>query len=225
MKTHFLSLLLIFAASPAMADANDDKPVKTLLFLQFEKGYVVLKEGYVKLSAQLNYDLLEERMLYLEADSLLNELDASAVMLVVINGRSFFPAKNKAFYERIETGASEYYICHKTKMSSQGKSTGYGAYSQTASVGGIAVATAAGNLYLLGPEEKSEGIDDSSIHIKKGKKFEKINSLKNLLKCFKSHQPEIEAYAEENKTDFNRLENVKNIVEYALSLEKDGKSL
>jgi hypothetical protein len=56
--------------------------------------------------------MLEERMLFLEADSLLNELDASAVVMVAIEKRSFFPAKNKAFYERIETGESEYYVCH-----------------------------------------------------------------------------------------------------------------
>jgi hypothetical protein len=225
MKTNFLSLLLIFILSTAIVNANNDKPAKTLLFPQFKKGYVVLKEGYARLSALLNYDMLEERMLYLEADSLLNELDASAVVVVVIDGRSFFPAKDMAFYEQIETEGNEYYVCHKTKISSKGKSTGYGAYSQTASVGGIAVTTNAGNLYLLGPEEITNGVDESTIYIKPGKRFEKINSLKTLLKFFKLHQVKIEKYAKENNINFNQLENVKNIVEYAFSLEKKNKSL
>jgi DNA gyrase/topoisomerase IV subunit A len=74
-------------------------------------------------------------------------------------------------------------------------------------------------------ELKQERVNTTfAIYIKNEKKFEKINSLKNLLKFFISHQTEIETYSKENKTDFNQLENVKHIVEYAFSLEKSSKS-
>jgi hypothetical protein len=212
---------LSFAILSGHAKADDRDSVKTFLFPQFEKGYVVLKEGNTQLPAQLNYDLSEERMLYIEAEDVMNELNAEAVTAVVIGGRAFFPAgKNQAFYERIETGDNkEYYIGHKTKALSKGKASSYGTYSQTASVSGLTVTNSNGNLYLLGPEEKIVGIDESAVYIKNGKKFEKINSLKSLLKFFKSHQAEIEAYSNENKTNFNKIENVKAIIHYSFSLQ------
>jgi hypothetical protein len=211
----------IFAISSGHAKADDGDSVKTFLFPQFEKGYVVLKEGNAQLPAQLNYDLIEERMLYIEAEDVMNELNAEAVMAVVIGGHSFFPAgKKQSFYERIETDNNkEYYVGHKTKALSKGKASSYGTYSQTASVSGLAVTNSNGNLYLLGPDEKIEGIDESAVFIKNGKKFEKINSLKSLVKFFKSHQAEIEAYSNENKTNFNKIENVKAIIHYSFSLQ------
>ncbi|GHT12070.1 hypothetical protein FACS189426_14890 [Bacteroidia bacterium] len=214
----FLFTISILAISSDSAKANDDESVKALLFPQFEKGYVVLKEGNTRLSAQFNYDLFEERMLYLDEKNELNELNASLVAVVVIGNRSFFPEGNKAFYERIATGGKEYYIGYKTKVLSQGKAVGYGAYSQTASVDGVAISTNAGSMHLLGPDEKFDGIDESTVFIKNGKKFEKINSLKSLVKLFKPHQAVIETYSKENKTNFSKMENVKTIVEYALSL-------
>jgi hypothetical protein len=217
----FISVSLIFAISSGHAKADDGDSVKAFLFPQFEKGYVVLKEGNAQLPAQLNYDLVEERMLYIEDENAMNELSAEAVTVVVIGGRAFFPTgKNQSFYERIETGNNkEYYVSHKTKALSKGKAAGYGSYSQTASVSGLAVTNSRGSVFLLGPEEKIDGIDESAAFIKNGKKFEKINSLKSLVKFFKSHQAEIEAYSNENKTNFNKIENVKTIIDYSFSLQ------
>ncbi|MDR2806310.1 MAG: hypothetical protein LBB85_11880 [Dysgonamonadaceae bacterium] len=215
----FISTSFLFAISFVGAKADDGDSVKMFLFSQFEKGYVILKEGNARLSAQLNYDLTEERILYIDTEDVVNELDATAVTMVVIGERSFFPVGNHAFYERIETGNKEYYINHKTRVLSKGKASGYGGYSQTASVSGLVVTNNSGNLYLLGPEEKIEGVDESSVFVKNGKKFEKINSLKSLIKLFKSHQAEIEAYSKENKTNFNAIEDVKAIVHYSCSLQ------
>jgi hypothetical protein len=215
-----ISVLFICAMSSGNAKADDGDSVKTFLFPQFEKGYVILKEGNIRLAAQLNYDLIEERMLYTESEDVMNELNAEAVTAVVIGERSFLPAgRNQAFYERIGTGNDkEYYIGHKTKVLSKGKATGYGNYSQTASVSGLTVTNNRGNLFLLDPDEKIEGADESAVFLKNGKKFEKISSLKSLLKLFKSHQAAIEAYSKENKINYNKINDVKAIVNYSLLL-------
>ncbi|GHT69495.1 hypothetical protein AGMMS50239_36360 [Bacteroidia bacterium] len=214
----FLFASLILAISSDNAKAAGEDSIKTFLFPQFEKGYVILKGGNTRLLALLNYDMVDERMLYIEGENVMNELDANAVAAVVIGEHSFLPAGNKAFYERIETVNKEYYIGYKTKVLSKGKAAGYGAYSQTGSIEGLTTTNSSGSLYILGPEEKIEGIDESTVFIKNGKKFEKINSLKSLIKFFKSHQAEIEAYSKENKTNFNKIESVKAIINYSFSL-------
>jgi hypothetical protein len=213
----FITTLLVFMMLSPITKANDDESVKRFLFPQFENGYVILKEGYTKLSTQFNYDMVDEVMIYRESEKSIIVLDASAVVSVIINGRIFIPSKGLAFYEKIEAGSNEFYICHKTKEISGGKATGYGGYSQTASVTGLVVSTS-NTTYMFHPDEKIEGIDESAVYLKNGKKFEKINSLKTLLKFFKSHQTEIEVYSKDNKTNFNAIGNVVAIVEYAFSL-------
>ena len=213
-----LLTLLILVLSSAITKANEEDSIRTFLFPQFETGIVVLKSNGARLSAQFNYDMVDERMLYIEADNTINELDASAVTSITIGEHTFIPSKNKAFYEIIKTGDKEYYVSHKSKILSQGKSAGYGSYSQTASIGGLAITNSSGSLYLLGASEKFKGVDETVIFIKNGKKYEKITSLKTLVKHFKSHQAHIESYAKDNKINFSKVENVTSIVEFALSL-------
>ena len=211
-------IFFITVMSSVVANADEGDSVRTLLLPQFEKGIVVLKSNGARLSSLLNYDMIDGRMLYLEADSSLNELNAGAVALVTIGVHTFIPSKNGAFYERIQTGDKEYYLNHKSKVISQGKASGYGGYSQTASISGLVVTNTSGNLYLLGSEEKFKGVDETSVFLKNGNKYEKITSLKILMKHFKQHQALIETYAKENRINFNKVQNVQSIVEYALSL-------
>ena len=218
MKKYLILFLLLSIFSSRFAIANDDESVKVYLFPQFEKGYVILKDNVTRIAAEFNYDLVEERMLYLEADNSLAELDANAVNLVVIGDRFFIPAKNKSFYEEIEVGNNAFYISHKTKLMSKGKAAGYGTYSQTSAISGLTISTNAGKSYLLGPDEKIEGIDESFICLKNGKNFTKINSLKSLVQFFKSNKAEIEAFSKEKNTNFNKIKSVKAIVEFAFSL-------
>jgi len=213
-------IALIFASVPRLASADDEPTIKSMLFQDFTEGFVVLSENMAKVAANLNYDLYAERMLYLEPDKTMLVLDPSSVAVVVIDGLTFYPTgKGNAFYERIDVANDkEYYISHKIKIISMGKSVAYGGFSQTASVGGMAITSASGSLYLLGPKELKDAVDNSSILIKNGKKYEQITSMKILLIFFKDKQKELELYASEKKIDFKNATQVKQIVEYAFSL-------
>ena len=209
--------LLILVLSSTVAKADDDK-VSAYLFPQFEKGYVVLKgSSGARVAALLNYNMIDERMMYLDSDSSLFELDASTVIMVSIGARSFIPARNNAFYEMIKTGNNEYYISYKSVLISQGKASGYGSYSQTSSIGNMASVHNTGTWSFISCDEKYAGVDKSTVVIKTEKKYEKVLSLKSLVKIFKNRQTALETFAKENKTDFNKLEHVISIVEFAFS--------
>ena len=216
----FLSFLLMSCVFSTIAQTNSDEPLEGFLFPQFEDAIVILKKGPAKLSAKLNYDLLDKRMVYLEEDGSVFELVADVTSYITINGRSFVPVGGSVFYERITLDDNEYYIDHKVRVLSKGKETGYGTRSQSAAVTGFAVSTHFGRSYQFTPEEWMEAIDESVIFIKTGeKKYQEVKSLKNLTKLFKSHQAELEAYSKSNKIDFRKLDEAKKIVEYALSLK------
>jgi len=217
----FLSCMLMSCVFSVIAQTtSDDLSLEGFLFPKFEESVVILKKGPARLSAKLNYDLIDKRMVYLEEDGSAFELVADVTSHVTINGRLFVPVGKSAFYERIILDNNEYYIDHKMRVLSKGKASGYGTYSQTSAASGFAVSTHFGRSYQFTPEELMEGIDESVIYIKTGeKKYQEIKSLKNLTKLFKSHQSEIEAYSKNNKINFRKLDEAKKIVEYALSLK------
>jgi len=212
-------LVLIVFVSSLMAKAADDDQVSAYLFPQFEKGTVVLKGNNARVSALLNYDKVNDRMLFLETDSSLIELDSRTVLAVSIGDHTFIPVLNKGFYEMIVIGEHEYYICHKSKLISQGKAAGYGGYSQTSAIGSMAsLPNQGGTLALIGCDEKFEGVDETSVFIKNGNKYLKITSLKSMAKIFKTHEATLESFAKEKNINFNQLDDVISIVEYAFSL-------
>ena len=210
--------IVVCVISSVIVKAGDDDMVKAFLFPQFEKGYVVMKGTGARLAAQFNYDMVNDRMVFLNPDSSLTELDIRSVILVSIGERSFIPIQNKTFYEVIKTGNNEYYINHKSKLMSKGRAAGYGSYSQTASINNITSVYSSGYLTHIGYDEKFEGVDQSVVLIKNDKKYEKVISLKGLSKIFKSHETALETFAKENKIKFSKLEDAIAIVEYAFSL-------
>ena len=217
MKRNWILMVLIL--SSIIAKAADDDYVSAFLFPQFEKGVVVLKGNNARVSALLNYDKVSDRMMFLEADSSLIELDMRTVIAVSIGNRSFIPVQNKGFYEIIIIGGHDYYISHKSKLMSQGKAAGYGGYSQTSAIGSMAsIPNQGGYLAFVGYDEKFKGVDQSEVFIKNGNKYLKIISLKSLVKIFKTHQAALETFAKEKMTDFRKLDDVISIVEYAFSL-------
>jgi len=210
--------LLVFVVSSVCSHA-DDNEVSAFLFPQFEKGYVVLRNNSSnRVPALLNYQKINERMMFLDADSVLFELDAKTVILVSIGDRTFIPAQNNAFLERIKTGDHEYYLSHKCILVSQGKASGYGSYSQTASIGNMASVSNTPAWSFIRCDEKFAGVDKSTVTVKTDKRYEKVLTLKGLMKIFKSSQTALETFARENKTDFSKLDDVVAIVEYAFSL-------
>ena len=216
----FLKYLLTISISgmfSMVAKADDNESVNTMLFAQFEEGYAILKSNKAQVYAKFNYDKIAEKVVFME-DGTAFELNANSVTVVVIKERFFFPEGNNFYYERITTGDNEYFVRHKVKLLSKGKSAGYGTYSESSAIMSMSSANIDGQTHKLETNENFERKDDSGVLILNGRKYARIVSLKSLVNLFKSHQPALESYAKEHKTDFAKVENVIAIVEYAFSL-------
>jgi hypothetical protein len=213
---YFLTLLMAGMISTDLM-ANDKEPVSSMLFPQFEDGYVVPKANRGRVAAKLNYDKVAEKVVYMDNNTLY-ELDDNTVTVVVIKERVFIPSGKKFYYERVAAGENEYFVRHRTKVVSKGKAAGYGSYSETSAISGIASVSHSSDLYNIGVDEKFDGKDETGVFVINGKKHVRISSLKSLVNLFKKHQAAIETYAKANKTDFAKAEHVIAIVEYAFSL-------
>lgn len=220
-SSYFLPILFwVLLSNAVQTYAQEGELMDGFLFPQYEQGYVVLKEGYTKVASLLNYDTVDEQMLFIDTDSTVMALDGNAVVVVLVGDRSFFPVGEKAFYEMNRIGTGEFYVRHKTNVLSKGKAAGYGTYSQTSSVGNMTIFSTSQGAKQLKIDEQFMGVREESAFLKDGNKFERIKSPKSLNKLFKNFKKEIEDFAKTNHTDFTKLEDVKSMLEYAFSLSK-----
>ena len=192
-----------------------------LLFPQFEKGEVVFKAG-MRNSAMLNYNIVQQEMLFQDNDNTIMALaDPAEVLVVIIGERRFFPISSKGiFYEEIQAGEGSFFVQHKATVISEGKGAGYGGYSQTSSITqyGSIFGSSSGNVYYLNPDEKFRLKNDNFYYILSGKNYKRFNSAKALGKLFKGNESKIEAFAKEQSINFSKIEDVSRIIEYGYSL-------
>ena len=237
---HFRILFLAISiaclsALPATANSSNES---AMLFPQFENGFAVLRSNNARIPAQFNYDVVAERMLFYNAYGELLEMEANGVVMVRVGERTFIPS-GRLFYERIAVGDHAFYVRHRIQPFTRTAATGGSTYtnirhtvgdggvvledanSRTQAVGvqfsGTTVSTA-GMGSIMGVAQTHSYRELSSVFVRDGRRFVQISSLRRLTNLFRPHQARIEAFANENETNFSNVEDVRAIVAYALSL-------
>ena len=193
-----------------------------MLLPRFEKGTVVFKNG-TQSAASLNYNMMQQEMMFLNADStILAIANPSDVLVVIIGERRFVPASsNGDFYEEIEAGKGSFFVQRSAAMLSAGKAAGYGGYSQTSSVTSYnSIQTNSGSYQKLNPDEKFRMEVSAFYYLKSGNGYKKFFSAKTLGKLFKGHEADIEAFAKDQSVNFTKTDDIARIVEYGYGLTK-----
>ena len=191
-----------------------------MVFPQFEKGAVLFKNG-TRSSASLNYDMVQQQMLFLGNDSMVmkitNFLD---IAVVIIRERRFLPVSTQGvFYEEIPAGNNSFFVNRRATMLSEGKAVAYGGYSQTESnTSYSSLQSDRGGTVKLNPNEKFKLDIKYIYYLKFANNYKSFVSAKTLGKLFKGHESEIEEYAKEQSIDFSKTDDVARIVEYGYSL-------
>ena len=211
----YLCALCSFNALFAQEESGSGK-----LFPQFEKGTVFSKNGE-QASASLNYDMVQQQMLFLAPDSTEMKLaDPFDVVVVKIGERRFLPASSRGvFYEEIPAGEGSFFVQRVAFYLSAGKAAGYGGYSQTQASTSVASVQQGGNTVKLNSGDKFRLVTDSVYYLQSRGKYKRFNSTKTLGKLFKGHESEIQVVADKESINFRKQEDVARIVEYGYSLK------
>ena len=204
--------------SPLLAQ---DEVGNGLIFPKFENGTVVFKNG-ARYSALLNYSMLQQEMLFQDADNTIMALaNVEEIIVVIIGERRFFPFSSKGiFYEEIQAGNGSFFVQYKATMISEGKASAYGGYSQTSSITSYGTIFGSGNVYQLNPDEKFRLKTENAFYLLSGKSYKKFNSAKALGKLFKGNESKIEEFAKEQSINFSKTDDIARVVEYGYSLPK-----
>jgi hypothetical protein len=192
-----------------------------MVFPQFEQGTVIFRNGS-RSSALLNYNMVQEEMLFKDANgtvlAIANPLD---VAVVLIGERRFLPASSKgAFYEEIKTETGSFFVQRKASIVSAGKRSAYGGYSQTTSISTVnsLYSGVSGQVTELTPDEKFNIRTVSSYYLLSGNNFRKFSSARDLGRLFRGQQSKIEEFAREHSINFSIADDVARVVEYGYSL-------
>jgi len=214
MKNKYLLLSLFFSLFFVSLElqAQEDN---VYIFDEFKNGKAVYKNGAV-VYAKLNYDPLNQRMLFLSPsdNALLEIVNPSDISYINIEGRMFEQIKGNLFYERINYNNFIFYIQWRYKAVSEGKPSGYGMTSTTSAITSVSVINKEGRAIPLNVSEKFNYKPDNFYYIKINNTQKRFSSPDSLAKLFKAHKEEIKKYIKENKLDFDNSEDIKSAVEY-----------
>lgn len=214
MKNKYLLLSLFFSLFlvSLKLQAQEDN---VYIFDEFKNGKVVYKNGAV-VYAKLNYDPLNQRMLFLSPsdNSLLEIVNPSDISYINIEGRMFEQIKGNLFYERINYNDLILYIQWRSKAISEGKPSGYGTTSTTSAITSVSVINKEGRTIPLNVSEKFNYKPDNFYYVKINNTQKRFSTPDSLAKLFKAHKKEIKKYIKENKLDFDNPEDIKSAVEY-----------
>ncbi len=214
MKNKYLLLSLFFSLFFVSLElqAQEDN---VYIFDEFKNGKAVYKNGAV-VYAKLNYDPLNQRMLFLSPsdNTLLEIVNPSDISYINIEGRMFEQIKGNLFYERINYNNFIFYIQWRYKAVSEGKPSGYGTTSTTSAITSVSVINKEGRTIPLNVSEKFNYKPDNFYYIKINNTQKRFSSPDSLAKLFKVHKEEIKKYIKENKLDFDNPEDIKSAVEY-----------
>jgi len=208
------AFLLISISVNAQQDSATNLP--NFLFKGFTKSVIKLKSGQVN-SAVLNYNIIDQEMVFLQNDGYMVLSNPQIVDTVYIANRTFIPFKT-GFYELVMTGAVTLFIQHKSELESVGTTTGYGATSQTTN------ARPARQLYgPIGSVDLSipDGykiVDKTEYWVKRGSEMDKFSSRRQFLKIFKDKEKELSQFIDQNSIKFKDINDIVKLFNYCNEL-------
>jgi hypothetical protein len=219
MKTKSTFLLCFLLILPTLIFAQEEKG-NGYLFKDFEKGKVFYKTGG-STQGQFNYNILNEKILFLSDNSTVLELaNVDDVAIVQINGRTFDHIRDGLLYEKIKTGDTDLYVRWNAKTVQDGKTGAYGQKSNTSSISNVSQITDNGALIQLRVEDQFTLKPNNSYYLKIDKKFKRFSSVDSFAKLFKGHEAEIKDYAKIEKINFNNVDDLKKLVAYSAQFMK-----
>jgi|WetSurMetagenome_2_1015567.scaffolds.fasta_scaffold00006_17 hypothetical protein len=203
-------LTVIFSGLNAQPDTLKNRP--NLLLPKFTKSIVKMKSGERKV-AILNYNLVDQEMVFMQKDKYWVLNDPQLVDTVYMANRVFVPFE-KGFYELAVSAPSMLFIQHKSYTEELGMPTGYGARSQTTAPSYVKTIYGGNGAINLEIPANYKIVDDTEYWIRLAGSMQGFKNKRQFLKIFPEKEKELSQFISKNMIDFTNAENVKKLVLY-----------
>ncbi len=208
---------VLFVFNPQIdAQKDSEKHPPHYIFLTFTKGSVVMKGGNIKQSI-LNYNTVTQEMIFEQNGKRMALDKLETIDSVIIQDRKFIPV-GEVFYEVAFVAPISLFIQHKSDITSEGKSIGYGTKKQTTSSTSYSKLITSDGLYSLELPDDFY-ISNTSINwVQKDESMVKFVTKRQFLKIFPEQEDELKQYIKENKITMKVREDLIKLVSYCNEL-------
>lgn len=215
MKQLIILLLTLWTASSGlMAQIEKKSPY---LFSEFKEALVYYKDARV-FRVPMNYNLILGKFVFIDKDEITKEFsDPEMVVSIKIGDKTFLPTEGGAtellqFEPRI-------LVQYKGSVRKAGKKMTYGGESETAAIDTYSRLRSSSGNASLETENKILTSVYKEYQIERGKRMRRFLSEKQFLKIFSKQKNVLKQYIQENEIDFNSVEQVLQLCNYAVSLK------
>jgi hypothetical protein len=213
-----ISTAVIMSVIPAMihGQVTSSGQMPQYLYPEFSKSDVLMKGGRTN-TAQMNYNIVSEKMVFISNDNYYDLTNPEQADTVFINGAKFVPV-GKSFYEVLVTQPIALFFQHKGNLMSAGKPVGYGGTSQTASANYISSIELSGRQTNL-PLPNDFIVNPAPVYwIRIGDKWSDFTNEKQFLSLFPGKSSQIKSFIKDNRIKIEKPDNLVKLVKYCAIL-------
>jgi hypothetical protein len=215
-KSILCSTVFTTLAFTGFAQLDTASNLPNMLLSKFTNAVIKFKTGQSK-SATVNYNTLDEVLLFEQGDRYMSLDDPHLVDTLFMANRRFVPVNN-VFYELVMTGPVTLFIQHKSTAEPLGTPSGYGVRSQTTSARyQRQLYGPTGTVSLRVPDDMK--VENASEYwVRKGGDMEKFSNKRQFLKIFKDKEKELNKFIDANSISFKNLSHIVKLFNYCNEL-------
>ncbi|MDH6306785.1 hypothetical protein M2459_003431 [Parabacteroides sp. PF5-5] len=217
MKRTILLLTVCILGIGALAQENANS---NYLFDTFQRGTVYYKDGR-QFVVDLNYNPIIKKFLFIDVsynNSIKEFGEPELVTLIKTGDRTFLHDKNKI--REVLQIEPPLLVQYNAIVKDKGRKAGYGGYSTTSAIESYAGIHSGGVYHEFAKQDRYSLSRLSKIYyIEYNKKKKCFATAKEFLKIFPEHKASLQKHIEDNQTNFNSIEQVIQLYNYAVSLK------
>jgi hypothetical protein len=211
-KYIFVVALLSVLSFGLQAQVDTISNPDQFLFPEFSVGVARTKNGE-KAVLNLNYNIVTEKMVFIQDKKIFDIVNQSIIDTVFIEGRKFIPF-GKVFYEIAVSGNASFFIQQKGAVKKPPRPAAYGGTSEVSSSTYVNNLKMGSNVYRM--EQNTEIIiEPGSLYwIRKNYEMYLVTNKKSLLEIFSDKKREVKEFMSKSKFDTENPEQLKDLVNY-----------
>lgn len=220
MNRIYLFLTIIsFACLSASAQSKGESPY---LFDEFQNATMHPKAGAFY-QAKVNYNLAVGEFYFIDRmDGSAKKISSLQDIQTIKVGERVFHLDEKGVIEVLPTTPT-LYVQYKGKVSTSGRTVGYGLQTETSSVdryGGYSSDGGRVHLTDVNPENQLLSKRYNIYWVEKSGKKKAFKNLKQFVKIYSPYQYELQQYIEENHVNINDVQQISDLCTYVGTLQK-----
>lgn len=195
-----------------------EKAKEGFLFNEFKNGNIYYRDGRQFTNIPLNYNLITHQFVFIDKKDGNQEkefTEPGMIVAIEIDKRTFLPPSEGA--TEIIQAEPPFYVSYEGTIR-RTKATSYGGETMTASVDTYSQIRGVGTVGGTEGTKQSLAATNKVYKIKVGKKNKRFTSAKDFLRLFPDKKEVLEKYIEEQKINFEDVNQVLGLYNYTLRL-------